>query len=382
MRAPQVKRPRSITLTRVVFISLALSLSVAAQERVDRVTIEGSNGQWYVEGGNERAGDARLADFLGRPSLWLKNSTQVMRSDVEFVDGTIEFDLAPMQQGNFVGIIFRRVSFGNHENIYLRLHRSGLYNAVQYAPRMNFSPTWQLYPEFNAVAEFPRNAWTHVRVEVRGPQMGIYVNKQDKPVLAVDRLRGTTDKGSISFWARVNDNAAEWAAALSNISIRPSSTTKRESVSRAASPDGTLRSWELGAPLKAEIKTITKVPEVKEWKAVEAEESGLININRAFRRSPTRATVFARTTVNATQARLSLLELGYSDDVTVFLNGEPVYSGVNGFESRHPEYMGFVKAEYERIFLKLRPGNNELILAITDDQRFGWGFIARLKEDF
>ena len=370
MRAPQVKRPRSITLTRVVFISLALSLSVAAQERVDRVTIEGSNGQWYVEGGNERAGDARLADFLGRPSLWLKNSTQVMRSDVEFVDGTIEFDLAPMQQGNFLGIVFRRVSFGNHENIYLRLHRSGLYNAVERGLNIKI------------VAEFPGNAWTHVRVEVRGPQMEIYVNKQDKPVLAVNRLRGTTDKGSISFWARVNDKSAEWAAALSNISIRPSSATKRESVSRAASPAGTLRSWELGAPLKAETKTITKVPEVKEWKAVEAEGSGLININRAFRRSPTRATVFARTTVNATQARLSLLELGYSDDVTVFLNGEPVYSGVNGFESRHPEYMGFVMAEYERIFLKLRPGNNELILAITDDQRFGWGFIARLKENF
>jgi hypothetical protein len=135
-------------------------------------------------------------------------------------------------------------------------------------------------------------------------------------------------------------------------------------------------------PLTAETKTITKLPEVKEWQAVEAEESGLININRAFRRSPTRTTVFARTTVNATQARLSLLELGYSDDVTVFLNGEPVYSGVNGFESRHPEYMGFVKAEYERIFLKLRPGSNELILAITDDQRFGWGFIARLKDSF
>lgn len=382
MRAPQVKRPRSITLTGVVFISLALSFSVAAQEKVDRVTIEGSNGQWYVEGGNERAGDARLANFLGRHSLWLKNGTQVMRSDVEFVDGTIEFDLAPMQQGNFVGIIFRRASFGNHENIYLRLHRSGLYNAVQYAPRMNFSPTWQLYPEFNAVAEFPRNAWTHVRVEVRGPQMEIYVNKQEKPVLVVDRLRGTTDRGSVSFWARVNDKPAEWAAALSNILIRPSSATRRESVLRATFPAGTLGSWELGTPVKAETKTITKVPEVKEWKAVEAEESGLININRAFRRSPTRATVFARTTVNATQARLSILELGYSDDVTVFLNGEPVYSGVNGFDSRHPEYMGFVKAEYERIFLKLRPGANELILAITDDQRFGWGFIARLKEDF
>ncbi len=75
-----------------------------------------------------------------------------------------------------------------------------------------------------------------------------------------------------------------------------------------------------------------------------------------------------------------MLELGYSDDVTVFLNGELVYTGVNGFESRHPEYMGFVKPDFEKVALKLRPGDNEIVLAVTDDQRFGWGFVARMKK--
>jgi hypothetical protein len=65
--------------------------------------------------------------------------------------------------------------------------------------------------------------------------------------------------------------------------------------------------------------------------------------------------------------------------VTVFLNGEPVYFGVNGFESRHPEYVGFVKPEYENVTLNLRAGANEITLAVTDGQRFGWGFVARLK---
>ena len=46
----------------------------------------------------------------------------------------------------------------------------------------------------------------------------------------------------------------------------------------------------------------------------------------------------------------------------------------------NPEYMGFVKAGFESVALKLRPGNNEIVLAVTDDQRFGWGFVARLKE--
>ena len=204
---------------RFAFI-LAVSFSTKAQEVVERVSVAGSNEQWYAEG-KERAGDARVAEFLGRQALWLKNGTQVMRSDVEFVDGTIEFDFAPMTNGNFLGVIFRRVSFGNHENIYLRLHRSGLYNAIQYAPRMNFSPTWQLYPEFNAVADFPRNQWTHVRLEVSATSMEMYLHNQEKPVLVVARLRGVTDKGAVSFWGRVSDKPAEWAVAVSNVSIRP-----------------------------------------------------------------------------------------------------------------------------------------------------------------
>ncbi len=94
---------------------------------------------------------------------------------------------------------------------------------------------------------------------------------------------------------------------------------------------------------------------------------------------PVAAGLLSRGRRSHPRRRAALLELGYSDDVTVFLNGEPVYSGVNGFEGRHPEYLGFVKPEYENVFLKLRRGDNELVLAVTDDQRFGWGFIARLK---
>ena len=85
--------------------------------------------------------------------------------------------------------------------------------------------------------------------------------------------------------------------------------------------------------------------------------------------------------MKATEAKSVMLELGYSDDATVFLNGEPVYSGINGFDSRYPEYLGFIKPEYENVFLKLRPGSNEIILAVSDDQRFGWGFIARIRDN-
>ena len=364
----------------IIFLLLSLFLlpAIAQEKAASTFFIEGTNNEWFVDEA-ARTGDARVAEFLGRQSLWLKNGSQVMRSGVEFVDGTIEFDMAPMDKGNFLGILFRRNSFSDHENIYLRLHRSGLYNAVQYAPRTN-GPTWQLYPEFNAVADLPRNQWTRVRIEVKGTRMEFYVNNKPQPVLVVPRLRGISPKGTVALWARVNQQPTEWAVAVSNISIRPANPAQTTNTVRPAPPAGTLTSWEVANPVQMEKGMVTALPELKDWRSVEVEESGLVNLNRAWKRATGRWTAFARTTVKAAETKTALLELGYSDDVTVFLNGEPVYSGINGFDSRHPEYMGFVKPEYENIFLKLRPGNNEIILAVSDDQRFGWGFIARLKD--
>jgi hypothetical protein len=352
---------------------------IAAQEKIDRVAVEGLNNEWYVDNQPGRLQDTKIAEFLGRESLWLKNGTQVMRSAIDFTDGTIEFDMAPMDKANFVGILFRRESFSNHENIYFRIHRSGTFNAIQYAPRLN-GPTWQLYPEFNAVADLPRSQWTRVRVEVQGPQMRVYLNNKQQPELVVPRLRGTTQHGTVALWARVNNQPAEWAAAISNVSIRPASPASKTSGTRPDPPAGTLTSWEVADPIQAEKGAITSLPQIKGWRPSEVEESGLVNLNRVRRNSNTgRWTAFARTTIKAAQAQAALLELGYSDEVTVFLNGEAVYSGLNGFESRHPEYLGFVTPGFENVFLKLRQGDNELVLAVTDDQRFGWGFIARLK---
>ncbi|CAN5745158.1 hypothetical protein BH18ACI4_BH18ACI4_10520 [soil metagenome] len=157
------------------------------------------------------------------------------------------------------------------------------------------------------------------------------------------------------------------------------SCTKRRRRPSVA-PAATLTSWEVAGPGQSQKGVITTVPKLKDWRAVAVEESGLVNLNRALGPVRGRWTGFARTIVKAPKARTVLLELGYSDDVTVFLNGDLAYTGVNGFESRHPEYMGFVKPGYENVALKLRRGNNEIMLAVTDDQRFGWGFVARLKE--
>ncbi len=327
---------------------------------------------WQVDPGRES--DIKVDSFLGRPALWLKNNTHARRPGLILADGTIELDVAPMDSCDFIGLTFRRESQTNHENIYIRPARSGEFMAIQYAPRINGSSTWQLYPEFTAPARWPRNQWTHVRVEIHGSKLEVFVGETTEPTLSVPRLRHASTSGEVGFWARVNSRPGDWAAALSNISIRRAATSLPRTEPAPPQP-GFVTSWKAAGPLPAVSRPVDSVPAGLKWITVAAEESGLVNLNRLLPAKPQqgRFTVFLRTTVSAPAATRVSAGIGYSDDVTVFVNGEPVYSAVNGWESRTPGFASFVDTRFERVWLPLRAGVNEIVLAVTDDQLFGWG---------
>lgn len=350
----------------VLALTLLMAAPASAQLRAD---------DWSVDT-PARAGDIKIAPFAGRDALWLRANTQAIRKNVAFIDGVIEFDLAPMDLGDFAGLSFRRGSGADYENIYFRLSRSGEFMALQYAPRVGGSSTWQLYPEFTAKAAWPRNQWTHVRVEVHGSRLRVFVNGATEPALSVPRLRHGAGGRDVALWARVNNKPADWAAAFSNITIRPD-TQPAAPAAAVPAPAGFISSWQVAGV--SEDAEIVPAPDL-EWTAVTAEESGLVNLNRLFRAQPgRRLTAYARTTLTATAARQMRAGIGYSDDVVVFLNGERLYSGRNGWESRYPNFASFVDSRFESVWLPLRAGENELVLAVTDDQFFGWGFAVALE---
>ena len=225
---------------------------------------------WLVDGA-ARAEDIKLDTFLGRQALWLRNGSHAIRQDARLIDGTIEFDVAPLDGGDFVAIVFRRQSLVNHENIYLRPRTSGRFMAAQYAPRMNGSSTWQLYPEFAAKTDWPRNAWTHVRVEITGSRLTVFVGDTEDPLISVPRLRHVSTAASeIAFWARVNDRPAEWAAVLSNIQIHPSSAAAPRAPTPPA-PAGYVTDWRVAGPIAAADGPVLGLPAELEWSAIGVE---------------------------------------------------------------------------------------------------------------
>jgi hypothetical protein len=334
---------------------------------------------WRVDRA-DLAGNVKFEPFLGRQdAMLLRGNTHVVKTGLDFGDGTIAFDLAPLANGHFTGITFRRQSFTNHENIYVRFHRSGDFMAIQYAPRVKGSSTWQLYPEFAAAADWPREKWTPVRLEIKGSTMDVFVGETAKPLVTVPRLRNGSTGGEIGFWARVNDQPMEWAAAISNLRITKSPAPVTLSPTGNA-PVQFVGNWQVSDPIPA-TGTVRNLPSsIAKWTGARAEESGLVNVNRLFPVQKGRSVIYAKHVLRSDAARRVLAGIGYSDDVSVFVNGELVYAGLNGWDSRTPALNSFVDARWESAVLPLRAGANEIVLAVADDQRFGWGFALRIDD--
>jgi len=86
--------------------------------------------------------------------------------------------------------------------------------------------------------------------------------------------------------------------------------------------------------------------------------------------------VYARTTVVSDRDQLKKLNVGYSDDVSVFLNDKILYRGRSAQRFRDPGFLGIVNPENDAVYLPLKNGRNELMLAVSE-LTGGWGFICR-----
>jgi hypothetical protein len=89
--------------------------------------------------------------------------------------------------------------------------------------------------------------------------------------------------------------------------------------------------------------------------------------------------LYARTTVDSGRDQVKKLEIGYSDDVSVFLNGRILYRGRSAKGFRDPGFLGIVNPENDAVYLSLKKGSNESMLAIGE-LGGGWGFICRIVE--
>jgi len=321
--------------------------------------------------------------YLDRPSLFIDNGVALLR-DSSFGDGTIEFDVALHGHASFAGVAFRALSENDYELIYLRPHLSRRPDALQYTPIDNGGEAWQLYkgPGYTGEAELPLNRWLHVKLVVAGYEARLFVDGASNAQLTVTSLKRPWTRGMIGLWGSLG------GANFSNVIVSPTDTTAPPA--RPAEPPPapyTLTKWELSPAFETTAVNDDVLPDrtaegAFAWTPVTAESSGLVNIaeyRRRTRSSPSSlALVFARSSVTASRAQRMKLVFAYSDRVRIFVNGRPVFAGDSTFQSRDPSFLGIASLGPDAIYVDLRPGPNEIVLAVSE--KFGgWGFAARLE---
>src|ERR1700687_3509655 len=148
-----------------LFILLLAAMPTIAQTTTPSpqpVSLPPDSPRWEFEG------EARVSEYQGRKSILLDGGGATIK-DFELRDGVIDVDVATPATRGFFGIQFR-IDGANGEWVYLRQHKSGLPDAMQYTPVLNTGLNWQLFngPGFTGAVDISKNEWFHLRLENLG----------------------------------------------------------------------------------------------------------------------------------------------------------------------------------------------------------------------
>jgi NADH:ubiquinone oxidoreductase subunit len=371
---------------------LSVFQSAGHSQTLQTLSVPADSPRWDLQG------QAKVTEYQGRKCLMLDGGAAILK-DFEMRDGVIDVDVATPAKRGFVGFDFRIDKDSlNYEEVYFRQHESGLPDALQYTPVLNSGRNWQIYngPGFTAGANIPKGEWFHMRLEVTGAQAKLYVKDmdKDKPALVMDDLKSGVQKGQIALYDLIGETC------FSNFELQ---TTPDEPWQRhlPPMPPNALTKWSLspsydGLARNLERPLTPAESDAIQWQDVEAEPPGFVvlyryrqaphpmvtfqgDFSKRLEPQPGIKVIYARTTIQSDRDQVKKLEIGYSDDVSVFLNGKILYRGRSAQGFRDPRFLGIINPENDAVYLALKKGSNELMLAVSE-LGGGWGFICRLAD--
>ncbi|MGA0558674.1 hypothetical protein ACO2Q8_18580 [Larkinella sp. VNQ87] len=322
-----------------------------------------------------------------------KTNYQIFLKDQPFTDGTIEFDVELIGMG-FPGINFRMsADRKNSENFYIRSfgpvspeERSTL----QYAPIVNGLSMWDLADEYQTGAIIYQEGWNHVKLVVSGRQMKVYVNDMKAPVLHIPHLEANTNTGTISLTGNV---------IYANFKIdpaRPEGLPAESGFNPVAADTRYLRNWQVHGvidfpfgkdlvfPLPSMYGTLTKsdIPDsTAQWVTIQADRKAMVNLSARYAgvEKDGRRLAWLKTTIDSDRVQQKTLNLGFSDEVWLFVNGQIVYVDKNYFGTPNAKQKGRCTIENATVSVPLKQGRNELLVGLAN-YFYGWGLIARFAD--
>jgi hypothetical protein len=311
------------------------------------------------------------------------NSGDAVLKDVTFSDGTIEFDVNTIGRGA-PGIAFRQQDDKNFELLYLRPDPAcpAFQACMQYAPETHGVLLWDLFPQYQTRAPLRENGWNHIKMVVSGRRMNVFVNDAPLPTLLVGRLEGDATTGSLRL---------QGPGTFANMVITPGAV---EGLSPEPARDpldgdrGLVRSWRLSSFSTlpdAKAPSYDDMPAAsQQWKTIATERNGLLNLSREYGlpvHGSSQAVAWLKTTIASDRKQTKKIEVGWTRELWVFVNGQLVYADKNLFDQeaarKYPD--GRCSLENGSFNLSLEPGDNEVAVALANNF-FGWGLMMRLTD--
>jgi hypothetical protein len=337
-------------------------------------TIPFSSDRWNIEGQ-----EFEITEYNGQESLMLREGIAYLR-EVDFLNGTIEFDMSIPDQRGFMGVVWRLQDRQNYEEFYVRPHQSGNPDAIQYTPVFNGLASWQLYhgEGFSSTVDYVFDEWMHIKIVLNGQSGEIYIMDMDNPALVIHEMKRDLESG------RIGVEAGNFAAGrFANFSYTEEDNPDLKSRIKQF-PDpvyGTVISWEVSNPLPEEgikDKIILEESFINGliWTEMQSESSGIINLARLSDLTKGN-TVLVRLSINADEDQMKGFQVGYSDRVQVYLNNLILYSGQNEYRSRDYRYLGTI-GYFDEIYLPLQRGMNILVISVSEDFG-GWGIMGKFR---
>jgi len=321
--------------------------------------------QWSIANGE-------VTEYLGKTCFTGRASL----NGIEFTNGTIEFDLAVTGERTYPGVYFRVQGPGEYEQFYIRPHRIWYDDVLQYAPAHKGASCWQLFHGEGCTAgyELASEQWVHFRMEVMDDQARIFINDDPEAALLISHLNHGISSGGIMI-NTFNVGMAYFA----NFSVIEQDIDDMPPKRKKDEPFGMLRDWEVSEIMNFADIDYEKYPadqglDQLSWTAVKAETSGLVNLSKIYPRTyRTGDACFVRTKISASEDKVEQFSFGYSDVISVFLNGQIYFTGVSTYQSRNLSFLGILGLN-DILYLPLKKGNNELLLMMGEGFG-GWGFM-------
>lgn len=385
--APWAKAPYGPRKSLFFAAIVGLSQPTLACEQID---IPMTPAQWQVEGDVSFRRDPTKQDILvvNKGFAELKNTS--------FSNGTIEFDT------KFVGERITGITFRQHDDaadaLYFRPSADCAVSeeCIQYMPTAHHVFEWDLYGQYQTHAPISPREWNHIKLVLSGARMNVFVNGTRSPTLSVGTLVGGFSDGSIRLHG---------PASYAHLSVAPNVVDGLPAVASSNPAKDDLRyvrHWLASKPfvmpsrMDAALEESTGIDPVYSsmptesaaWKPIALDPGGLVNLTRWYGDAQTGQAItgiWLKTTINADHDQIKHVDIGWTREVWVFVNGKLAFQSKNlyGIKSASKEPGGRLSLANGSFDLALQKGANQVVVAIDDNfaggqQHWGWGLEMRL----